>query len=718
MRHNIFYLTLSLLILVPAEVAAQDYSKMSPTLRKKVHEMETSNLSMRALGNASAAATEKDFFALIKVDGDLVEDDCISHRGNIHIVCMPLSKMAELSTDSRVIRIESEPSNITLANDSARAVTRTNMLHNGEGELSQAYDGTGILIGVLDLCFDYNHPTFLSKKDNRLRIQRVWDMLDGIDSQTYQSGSAFPIGKLLKPEEIVAKDHSTDSRLDYHGTHVAGTAAGSGYDSPYGGMAPEADIYMVNGIFDENYKLVPEDMRELCKFTTLQLLAFSSIFNYADSIGKPCVINFSGGANVEMTENNTLYCEYLSSMLGPGRILVAAAGNDGMKGHIMYKTAAQESVGGILSRTRYGAPIYLRISSDKPLSFKITDISKPEAEGSYIITPEYETTTFNEIACLDDLRIETRCYKDGYNSDKIGYDLSIEECWKGISKEEYSITISGTDAEARIHIQNGKLEGSVPGGNVLFPGELQGVISVGATTWREELTDLSGYTENSYLGTGGKRAEFSSCGPALSGKTKPDVVAPGANIISAYNRTFQESHADNQMGLIAKSTYNNHDYYWKRTEGTSMATPAVAGIVALWLQAKPDLTPEEVIDVLAHTSRHYDPSLTYPNNEYGYGEIDAYKGLLYILHLTDIEGLSTEHVTNAKVRPMANGDVSISIPDSDSPTQVRIYNTNGQCMMQAVIPSHTPDYTISNFGKKGIFAVQVGNYGSTLIRIE
>ena len=151
---------------------------------------------------------------------------------------------------------------------------------------------------------------------------------------------------------------------------------------------------------------------------------------------------------------------------------------------------------------------------------------------------------------------------------------------------------------------------------------------------------------------------------------------------------------------------------------SSMSAPAVAGIVALWLQAKPDLTPEEVIDVLAHTSRHYDPSLTYPNNEYGYGEIDAYKGLLYILHLTNIEGLSTEHVTNAKVRPMANGDVSISIPDSDSPTQVRIYNTNGQCMMQAVIPSHTPDYTISNFGKKGIFAVQVGNYGSTLIRIE
>ena len=149
-----------------------------------------------------------------------------------------------------------------------------------------------------------------------------------------------------------------------------------------------------------------------------------------------------------------------------------------------------------------------------------------------------------------------------------------------------------------------------------------------------------------------------------------------------------------------------------------MATPVVSGIVALWLQAKPDLTPQEVIDVLAHSSRHYDSSLTYPNNEYGYGEIDAYRGLLYILGLTNVEGLSTQHIANASVRPMANGDINISIPDSNSPTQVRIYNTNGQCVIQNVIPSHTTKLTIPAFGKKGIFAVQVGNYGSTLIRIE
>ena len=716
MKQNILYIFLSLLILAPSEVLAQDYSKMSRTLRKKVHEMETVNRSKSAVRNSSTAK-EKEILALIKSDGDLIEDYCISHQGNIHIVRLPLSKIAELSTDSRVIRIESEPSNTSLTNDSIRSVTNTNIIHKGGGELPSTFDGTGVLVGVQDMSFDYNHPTFLSKKDNRLRIQRVWDMLEGIESQTYTPGSAFPIGTLLKPEEIIAKDHSADSYIHYHGTHTAGTAAGSGYDSPYCGMAPEADIYMVSSIFGDNKELIPEDMKEIEESSTLTLLGFENIFHYADSIGKPCVISYSAGEYGDITGANTLFCEYLTSLLGPGRILVASVGNEGNRGYIMYKTADQESVGGLMTRTTSN-PFFLCISSDKPLTFKITDKSKPEAEGSYTYTPEYETTTSDTIASLDSLHIETFCYKDEYNSDKIGYDIGFYEGKKKFSDRDYSINISGADAEARIHIQNGKIEGAQLGGNTFFPGEMEGIIGVGATTWRDTYKDINGKTHTSGYGTGGRRASFSGCGPSLSGNIKPDVVASGVNVIFAYNRTYQESHPSKQDILVAKSSYNNHDYYWTASDGTSMSTPAVAGIVALWLQAKPDLTPEEVIDVIANTAKHNDPSLTYPNNQYGYGEIDAYKGLLYILNMTGVEGLSTQHIAEAKVRPMANGDVNISVPVSDKPTQVRIYNTNGQCIMQTAIPSNTSDYTIPSFGLKGIFAVQVGNYGSTLIRIE
>ena len=707
------------ILFLPLLSSAQDYSKMSRSLRQKVKEAEMVNHSKSAVRRSANTSSEQNIFALIKCTGDIVEDYCLSHQGDIHIVRMPLSKVIELSNDSKVVRIESEPSNTSLTNDSARSVTNTNTIHEGGGELPSAFDGTGILVGIADMSFDYNHPTFLSKKDNRLRIQRVWDMLDGIESQTYDPSSNFPIGKLLKPEDILSKDHSVDSHLSYHGTHTAGTVAGSGYDSPYSGMAPEADIYMVNCIFNNNIELVPKEMKKFVESSTFSLLGFENIFHYADSIGKPCVINYSAGEYGDITGKNTLYSEYLRSMLGPGKILVASVGNEGTRGYIMYKKADQESVGGLMTRTSSDQPFFLCISSDKPLTFKITDKSKPEAEGSYIFTPEYKTTTTDTIASLDSLRIDAFCYEDEYNSDKIGYDIGFYEGKKKFSDRDYSITISGADAEARIHIQNGKIEGAELGGNTSFPGEMEGVIGVGATTWRDTYTDINGEKHSSGYGTGGKRVSFSGFGPSLSGNIKPDVMAPGVNIISAHNNTYKEKNPSSFLDrIVAKSSYNDKDYYWITYSGTSMSTPVVSGIVALWLQAKPDLTPEEVIDVIANTAKHNDPSLTYPNNEYGYGEIDAYKGLLYILNLTSVEGLSTQHIIEAKVRPLSNGDVSISLPDSDNPVKVRIYNTNGQCVGEYTIPSNTTNYTIPSIGRGGIFAVQVGNLGSTLVRIE
>ena len=61
-----------------------------------------------------------------------------------------------------------------------------------------------------------------------------------------------------------------------------------------------------------------------------------------------------------------------------------------------------------------------------------------------------------------------------------------------------------------------------------------------------------------------------------------------------------------------------------------MASPIVGGIIACWLQAFPRLTYRDVQEVIAATSRQPDPDLSYPNNFYGYGEIDAQAGLQYL----------------------------------------------------------------------------------------
>ncbi len=83
-------------------------------------------------------------------------------------------------------------------------------------------------------------------------------------------------------------------------------------------------------------------------------------------------------------------------------------------------------------------------------------------------------------------------------------------------------------------------------------------------------------------------ASFSSCGPTSDGRVKPDILLPGVEIVSARAQ-------GTYMGQIVDAHYTS-------ASGTSMATPHAAGLCALLLQAKPELTPAEVKRRLMETA--------------------------------------------------------------------------------------------------------------------
>jgi subtilisin family serine protease len=154
---------------------------------------------------------------------------------------------------------------------------------------------------------------------------------------------------------------------------------------------------------------------------------------------------------------------------------------------------------------------------------------------------------------------------------------------------------------------------------------------------------------------------------------------------------------------------NGRTYAWNSNTGTSMSTPVVSGAIALWLQAKPDLTPQDILKVFERTCSHYDPTLSYPNNYYGYGQIDVYRGLLDIVGIDKIEGISSHQVQRVKCRP-ADGILYVDIEEEGKKGSmtVSIYATNGILMKQARIDdtAGTHRIDISNL-PKGIYAVQV-----------
>jgi len=115
--------------------------------------------------------------------------------------------------------------------DSCRWMTNTRLVHEGKTPLTQAYDGQGVIVGVIDGGMQYDHPTFRNAQ-GELRIRKIWDKNeDGTEVE------------LTDPQAILARKYSYCSLYGpmptNHGAHVTGIAAGSGR---YKGMAPASEI--------------------------------------------------------------------------------------------------------------------------------------------------------------------------------------------------------------------------------------------------------------------------------------------------------------------------------------------------------------------------------------------------------------------------------------------------------------------------------------------
>ena len=157
--------------------------------------------------------------------------------------------------------------------------------------------------------------------------------------------------------------------------------------------------------------------------------------------------------------------------------------------------------------------------------------------------------------------------------------------------------------------------------------------------------------------------------------------------------------------------------------GTSMAAPAVAGTIALWMEADPTLTTDRIKDILAHSSRQPDATLSYPNNEYGHGEIDAYAGLLYLLDPTGILPVSRHQPQQASFSLSGRRlTVQYALPTQQHPAAtLRVYTTAGRLVAQHTLSGTSDCIDLSSL-PAGIYAVQLSTgsnatTGSTLIRL-
>ena len=219
---------------------------------------------------------------------------------------------------------------------------------------------------------------------------------------------------------------------------------------------------------------------------------------------------------------------------------------------------------------------------------------------------------------------------------------------------------------------------------LINPGGTSCVICVGAVNFNDALsptssegpsvwTDVSQYNDYPY----------SQGSSTAIGLIRPDVCAPGVNIKSLDMNTTN--------GYCLKS-------------GTSMATPCVAGTIALMLSKNPELTPAEIDEILERTAV---PLSAHKNNDFGSGRIDA----LAAVNAIGFENVSETALPQAAVFPNPSND-SFTIQCEDM-KQIEIYLMDGRLVKQIKVNGN--EFVISALGQ-GLFIIRIETERNTLLK--
>ena len=729
-RKLIIVILLSVVMTALAQRA--DYRKMS----RMVRQATVSNIGMRHRAHAKGTHQSPSLCAFVKITGNadrvFAENGChaLARFDDIYIASIPLNRLSAMSLDKRVQRIEAGERHTALL-DTTYIINKVEGIYAGQ-DLPQAYTGQGVVMGVEDIGFDLTHPNFYDAKMENYRIKRFWDQL----SEDTLESELFVGAEYVTQEDILAYGHSRDGLTQGHGTHTLGIAAGTGFDTPYRGIAYESDICLVSNAVTDDKEYI--DSVNYYKYTSAtDALGFKYIFDYAEEQGKPCVVSFSEGSHQDFSGDDQLLYEVLEKMVGPGKILVASAGNEGHFNTHFHKAREKESEGTFLNR--YDKNYSFRVVADAPIRLRYISYASSTRGDTLIVSTEQILSAPDSILCdtLDLLKqnhiFAFAAYPFSFDESKMVYEVSIKTKERfGYGSYNPSVEIMGEGVEADFYAATGSIETrkalnpNLTGGDnthsVYSPGSAPAVICVGASAYRTGFVNHKGNYIPSNRGKNGVVADYSSVGPTADGRIKPDVLANGTNVVSSFSHFYREENPYSDGWDVSYSPYCERSYPWHVDLGTSMSTPVVAGIIALWLQACPNLSPDDVREVLANTCIRYDDTLSYPNNHYGWGEIDAHRGLLYLLGLSDIKEITSDQPRKVQVilqddcmrfcfnEPLRQG------------LNVALYGVGGSLVSRRQLSGGTAEQQVDISGlPAGVYAVQLhsqqpGLTGSFLIR--
>ena len=595
--------------------------------------------------------------------------------GDILTAKIPLGKIHQVAQNKNVIFIDASYPRTTQL-DKVKSLIQADLVHEGyvyPGE----FRGEDVIVGVIDTGIDVTHPDF--KDENGSRVLYIWD-------QTIESEAApedFGYGTEYTKFDI---DSGNIQHYDLagHGTHVSGIAAGNGnLFTPFTGIAPKSDIIMVRyGIRESLVKAVVDtsfdfDVINGCKY----------IFDKADELGKPAVINMSIGAHFGPHDGTSLLEQAMDELTGEGKIAVVSAANSGsFLQHVSYHASGEDFETSKRTYVKPYSPVlndFWYDTGNISVGYVIENRSTGEViyNGHAAPGEGLRDTVFVDTTFLALVQIDATLTNDPFNNgSRVITLLSTNQDIEKLIEYNWAIYTFGT---GRIHgwIQNedGFLNWPADESNVEFadslysivpPGTALESISVGSfdskASW---YSDSTGYVQQFDVHPG-EISFFSSIGPTRDGRIKPEIAAPGHFVASAFSSATQKG---NFSFLV-----NDGGYYMKR--GTSMAAPVVTGSVALLLEQNPNYDYDDIIEIFRATAHRDEFTGPVPNNFFGWGKLNIFDAMNHnVTGVEDGETTVVEYSLNQNYPNPFNPStvINYSVP-SKSKVTLKVYDILGK----------------------------------------
>ena len=587
-------------------------------------------------------------FAQIRKTGATV----LSKLGHQAVISIPADNVDDLVAIEGVKKVDAT-SKGQLKTDVSLVETGVSLIDGTVPGLEEVYTGKGVTICLVDMGFDFQHPAF-KDADGNTRLRCVY--LPGNDSghkfivEDDEAGTIAYPGSVFDTPELIAT-LTTDTDMDSHGTHTAGIAAGTQSPLGFGGMAPDADIVLVSTEAEEN----------------VNEIAFQFVAHYAQQIEAPVVLSASMNSH-HGPHNGTGMMPELIDELSHYVIPVLSVGNEGNKHLHIYKAFDEEnsSMKAFLARATpiigeddntkkmMGSVVcgYSRntLGEDDTLSVQIGLLRLSSGEAVWqteplTISPSQDG--YIEIFSDDD-EILSQFMQGGFvgiSGRVVDGKIELLAAVQGvrIKRLPFFISLSSSSHiemdlwETIDEFEAINMEGYTLGDSEFSCGDwtsTPNVISVGnyvANTTSRLYT--GSVIDESDLYTLDDISYKSSYGVSLNGVTQPTVAAPGNNVVSSI------SHYTCDKEIAESMQWQGYPY--NGMSGTSMSCPTVSGIIALWLQADPALTLDEIKEVLAATSRNDEFTAASPI-KWGYGKIDAAAGIEYIKRTTAVNSIKSD----------------------------------------------------------------------------